>query len=336
MARQIINTGTTANDNTGDTLRVAGTKINENFVELYTQLGGGDSGGALTSAVRLIDSGLEYIGVTNNTVLGNIEGSEKLTILLPDSSGTVIVDSAEQNMYNKHLYNTKIDGDLRLHGTSGTGYYKVNYEGTVPSGDRNINLPALTDSDTLVFEDHTQTITNKTLNSATLNSPSINTAILDINGAESIKITATGSAANEITVANAAAGNNPTISASGTDTNIGLNIDPKGTGAILLGKVAYSSKQMGVADSDMSEHTFIVFNPTGASSYTIEDGTINGELKILLNRGSANATISSGNLAFGSSFTMAPNAMAQMIWENVETNWHLLGTDSASPNITIT
>lgn len=36
MARQTINTGTTANDGTGDALRVAGTKINNNFVELYS------------------------------------------------------------------------------------------------------------------------------------------------------------------------------------------------------------------------------------------------------------------------------------------------------------
>jgi hypothetical protein len=86
----------------------------------------------------------------------------------------------------------------------------------------------------------------------------------------------------------------------------------------------------------MSENTFIVLNPSGASSYTLEDGTINGELKILLNRGTANATINSSNLAFGASMVMAPNAMSQLIWENVETNWHLLGTDSAGPNINIT
>lgn len=40
MARQNIFTGTTSNDGTGDTLRVAAQKINENFVELYQFLGG--------------------------------------------------------------------------------------------------------------------------------------------------------------------------------------------------------------------------------------------------------------------------------------------------------
>ena len=34
MTRQNISTGTSANDGTGDTLRTAGTKINENLTEL--------------------------------------------------------------------------------------------------------------------------------------------------------------------------------------------------------------------------------------------------------------------------------------------------------------
>lgn len=37
MAREILNKGTIANDGTGDTLRAATDKINNNFVELYDQ-----------------------------------------------------------------------------------------------------------------------------------------------------------------------------------------------------------------------------------------------------------------------------------------------------------
>ena len=35
MAKQNINIGSTANDGTGDDLRTAGDKINDNFTELY-------------------------------------------------------------------------------------------------------------------------------------------------------------------------------------------------------------------------------------------------------------------------------------------------------------
>ena len=73
----------------------------------------------------------------------------------------------------------------------------------------------------------TQTLTNKTLTS-----PKIGTSILDTNGNELALLTATGSAINEITLANGAAGNNPTITASGGDTNIGLALQTKGSGVI--------------------------------------------------------------------------------------------------------
>ena len=52
MAKQDLNLGTAANDGTGDDLRTAGTKINQNFTELYTDVaslqsisGVGTSGG---------------------------------------------------------------------------------------------------------------------------------------------------------------------------------------------------------------------------------------------------------------------------------------------------
>ena len=65
---------------------------------------------------------------------------------------------------------------------------------------------------------------------AKLTSPKVITGVNDTNGNELVKVTATGSAVNEITVANAATGNGPTLSATGDDTNIDLNITPKGTG----------------------------------------------------------------------------------------------------------
>ncbi len=55
-------------------------------------------------------------------------------------------------------------------------------------------------------------------------------AILDESSNEQIKFSTTGSAVNEFTVANAATGNAPNLSATGGDTNIDLNITPKGYG----------------------------------------------------------------------------------------------------------
>jgi len=76
----------------------------------------------------------------------------------------------------------------------------------------------------------TQTLTNKTLTA-----PAIGTSILDTNGLQLFLLTATSSAANEFTVANAAAGAGPTLSATGDDTNVDINIDPKGSGVTAVG-----------------------------------------------------------------------------------------------------
>jgi len=70
--------------------------------------------------------------------------------------------------------------------------------------------------------------------SPSLTTPRVITSINDTNGNELFGITATASAVNELTVANAATGNNPVISATGSDTNIGITLTPKGTGNAVL------------------------------------------------------------------------------------------------------
>lgn len=75
-----------------------------------------------------------------------------------------------------------------------------------------------------------QTVTAaKTFNAGTLKIAS-GGDLVDANGNELFKFTATGSAVNELTLANAATGGNPNITASGGDTNIGLDFTVKGSG----------------------------------------------------------------------------------------------------------
>jgi len=65
----------------------------------------------------------------------------------------------------------------------------------------------------------------------------LNTAVLDSNGNELVKVTATASAVNELTIANAATGSGPTLSATGGDTNIDINLTPKGSGVVNAGAI---------------------------------------------------------------------------------------------------
>ena len=73
---------------------------------------------------------------------------------------------------------------------------------------------------------------------------------LDVNGnalgdgtLELLKFSETASAVNEFTIANAATGNNPVLSATGGDTNVGLEFSTKGTGAIKFNDLAYIPQQ---------------------------------------------------------------------------------------------
>ena len=58
--------------------------------------------------------------------------------------------------------------------------------------------------------------------------------ILDDDGNEQIIFQKTASAVNQFDITNAATGNNPSISATGDDSNIGITLTPKGTGEIVI------------------------------------------------------------------------------------------------------
>jgi len=57
--------------------------------------------------------------------------------------------------------------------------------------------------------------------------------VIDTNGNELLKVSATASAVNELTVTNAATGSAPRLSASGDDTNIAVRLAGKGTGDVV-------------------------------------------------------------------------------------------------------
>ena len=91
MAKQALNLGASANDNTGDTLRIGGDKINDNFNELYTALGNGVS---LTVSLLNPTSGqvLRYNGT--NFVPSDYSN---LTSAL-DVNGNSIISSSDGNI----------------------------------------------------------------------------------------------------------------------------------------------------------------------------------------------------------------------------------------------
>ena len=59
--------------------------------------------------------------------------------------------------------------------------------------------------------------------------------IADENGNEQIIFQTTASAVNQFDITNAATGNNPIFEATGGDSNVGIDIKPKGTGEVVVG-----------------------------------------------------------------------------------------------------
>jgi len=76
--------------------------------------------------------------------------------------------------------------------------------------------------------------TNVTAGSGNLRAtrPQFTTSIDDSAGNEFFLLTATGSAVNEFAVANAATGNGPILSATGSDANVPITVSPKGAGIL--------------------------------------------------------------------------------------------------------
>ena len=64
-----------------------------------------------------------------------------------------------------------------------------------------------------------------------LTSPALVTGINDVAGNELMNVTSTASAVNEFTLANAATGAGPILSATG-ETNVDINLNPKGSGVL--------------------------------------------------------------------------------------------------------
>ena len=86
----------------------------------------------------------------------------------------------------------------------------------------------------VVTKTGTETLTNKTLTSPTLTTPRFadDGFIADASGNEQIKFQQTANAVNFVEVTNSATGDGVKIGATGTDTNVNLILDPKGSGTV--------------------------------------------------------------------------------------------------------
>tara|TARA_B100000497_G_scaffold116739_1_gene141384 strand:- start:417 stop:1433 length:1017 start_codon:yes stop_codon:yes gene_type:complete len=321
MARQNVNRGTTANDGTGDTLRVAAGKINDNFVELYTLLGGDSA--QITQKVSLADSGVIFNGLAYNTVLGFVESHERNVLFLPDSDGTVITDVGNQTLTNKTI-TSPILTTPQINDTSADHQYIVAVSEL--AADRIITLPLLTGNDEIVFKDHTQTLTNKTFSSPNLTTPNITTAINDTNNAEIIKLVASSSATNEVQISNAAANGIPQVAATGTDTNVGLGLSGTAAGLVhIQSGVRFRTETISTNTAVSLERPVTIFEAGGAlTGVTLANGSYVGEVKTFSNIGTGEVTITPTTFKNGTTLHLRADALVNCMWIDNTDGWLLM------------
>jgi len=146
--------------------------------------------------------------------------------------------------------------------------------------------------------------------------------VIDTNGNELLKVTATTSAVNEVTLANAATGVAPTLTASGGDTNIGFKLVAKGTGEITAKVDGYD-----------------VFN--ASSNFGFKNRIINGAMVIDQRNAGASLTPTNGaysldrwqlNLTQASKFTVqqsstVPNGFGNSLKITSSSAYSVVSTD---------
>ena len=327
MAKSVIANGTTANDGTGDTLRSAATKINSNFSEIYTMLGGDST--ALTSRISFGDGNVTFEGATadsHETTLIFTDPTVDRQIVFPNASGNILLDSSTNTLTNKTLTSPVLTTP-QINDTSANHQYVVAVSEL--AADRTVTLPLLTGADEFTFNAHAQTLTNKTLTTPTINAPTITGLsgggiLKDSAGNEVLELTKTASAVNHVNITNNATNNNPKISAKGTDTNVDIEIEGQGTGGILLNSPEILKQETVSGNGALSvvlPYSEITKGTAGA--YTLADGVV-GQVKYIRVSGAGTATITPANFGAGTTLALQQNETGTLVFDG--TNWQVLAT----------
>ena len=228
---------------TGENAGTWGTKTNANL-SLIEQLTGGVlsisiAGGAGNQDLTIADGALT--GTAQQRILeftGSISGARVIRFPLLTET-FYIIKNGTSGSHTVQLKAVSGSGATVTFSATDKGYKLIYLDGVAT----NTGLfEAVLGNDGDVTLTGTQTLTNKTLTS-----PKIGTNILDTGGNELLVLTATSSAVNELTLANAATGGAPKFTASGGDSNISINLIPKGTGAVQANGVGLATTGKAIA-----------------------------------------------------------------------------------------
>jgi hypothetical protein len=299
---------------TGENAGTWGDITNTNLVLLQQAIGGYQevsiAGGAQTTTLVMSNGALSNARNAVIKLTGVITGNQIVTV--PDGiEKTYIIANGTTGAFT-----------VEFKTATGTG---ITF-GTTDKSTKEFFADGTNIVDTgTVSETGVQTLTNKTLTS-----PKIGTSILDTNGNELALLTATASAVNELTIANAATGNNPVISATGGDTNVGITLTPKGD----LGRITANgeTKIFGVFEAVTVSTTYISAFTYDVLTQAVYFQNVNLGSNFTVDfRGNASTTLNAA-LATGESVTVA------LITKQANTTFYntsVLTVDGTSTGVTV-
>jgi len=149
MARQVINIGSSANDGTGDPLRTAFDKINDNFVELY----GGDNNLNTLDADLDVNNNAITTGVTNGNITITPNGTGAINLGAMKFVGTTI--SSDDSTQITIAENIQTTGTINVAGAATLGTSLALATGATVTG--------ILDEDNMATDSATQLATQQSI-----------------------------------------------------------------------------------------------------------------------------------------------------------------------------
>jgi hypothetical protein len=199
------------------------------------------NGGSISSGFGAIDNGSSNITTTGTVSFGSLtDGSVTITDIADEDDFS---SNSATKLATQQSIKAYVEANRDVQGVQATGT-EIN---TSSDGDTSVGTTAVAGSDGIVTNDAgtmRQTSvdtfdtylagTTKTLTNKTLTAPKIADGgfIADANGNEGIVLQTASSAVNAVEITNAATGGSVVVGAMGDDSNIDIDITPKGIGEV--------------------------------------------------------------------------------------------------------
>ena len=271
MAQQTLNIGSNANDGTGDTLRVAMQKVNENFTEIYSAPG------------ITVDS----LSFTGNEITATRSNDD----IVFQPAGTGAVSFPAIRIDDNNIVGTRSNDDINLlpSGTGSVVFGAIKIKGTSLSSDDSTTINI---NDGLIV-DGTLNVSGAATLTGSTNLGSTLAVASGLTTLSTLTVTSTTSLVGTTTVDNLTFNDN-TI---GSSSNADINLTPGGTGSVVVSNLTIDSN-VNITDNVIKttqSNSDLVIAPSGTGQVVMSKADING--------GAIDNTVIGGTTPLAGTFT---------------------------------